>query len=99
MTEQNTFKRYDSPEQYAEAFQQMIDARERWREQVREQEAQIARWRFLPIYSTNDSVTFKNVNYYAGILMRHDHPLHDMILSYYQDFLKHVPQLYAPRDK
>ena len=25
MTEQNTFKRYDSPEQYAEAFQQMID--------------------------------------------------------------------------
>ena len=32
------FKRYDSPEQYAEAFQQMIDARERWREQIREQE-------------------------------------------------------------
>jgi len=25
--EQNKFKRYDSPEQYAEAFQQMIDAR------------------------------------------------------------------------
>ena len=40
--EQNKFKRYDSPEQYAEAFQQMIDAREKWREQVREQEAQIA---------------------------------------------------------
>jgi len=38
MTEQNTFKRYDSPEQYAEAFQQMIDARERWREQVGKQE-------------------------------------------------------------
>ena len=38
ITEQNTFKRYDSPEQYAEAFQQMIDARERWREQVRKQE-------------------------------------------------------------
>ncbi len=37
--------------------------------------------------------------YYAGILMRHDHPLHDMILAYYQDFLKHVPQLYAPREK
>ena len=32
----------------------------------------------------SDSVTFKQVNYYAGILMRHDHPLHDMILSYYQ---------------
>ena len=32
------FKRYDTPEQYAEAFQQMIDAREKWREQVREQE-------------------------------------------------------------
>ena len=43
MTEQNTFKRYDSPEQYAEAFQQMIDARERWREQVREQEVKSAR--------------------------------------------------------
>ena len=40
MMEQNKFKRYDSPEQYAEAFQQMIDAREKWREQVREQEAQ-----------------------------------------------------------
>ena len=45
------------------------------------------------------SVSFKSVNYYAGILMRHDHPLHDMILSYYQDFLKHVPQLYTPRGK
>jgi len=41
MEMQNNFKRYDSPEQYAEAFQQMIDARERWREQVREQEAKI----------------------------------------------------------
>ena len=39
MTAQDIFKRYDSPEQYAETFQQMIDARERWREQVREQEA------------------------------------------------------------
>ena len=27
----DNFKRYSSPEQYAEAFQQMIDARERWR--------------------------------------------------------------------
>ena len=34
----NNFKRYESPEQYAEAFQQMIDARERWRQQIREQE-------------------------------------------------------------
>ena len=33
----------ESPEQYAEAFQQMIDARERWREQVREQEVKSAR--------------------------------------------------------
>ena len=41
MTEQNTFKRYDSPEQYAEAFQQMIGARERWREQVRKQESRL----------------------------------------------------------
>jgi hypothetical protein len=42
MMEQNKFKLYDSPEQYAEAFHQMIDAREKWRELVREQEAQIA---------------------------------------------------------
>ena len=42
MTEQDNFKRYDSPKQYAEASQQMIDARERWREQVREQEARSA---------------------------------------------------------
>ena len=25
--------------------------------------------------------------------------LHDMILAYYQDFLKHVPELFVPRDK
>ena len=31
--------------------------------------------------------------------LRHDHPLHDMILAYYQDFLKHVPELFVPRDK
>ncbi len=51
----------------------------------------------MTLYS--DSVTFNQVNYYAGILLRHDHPLHDMILSYYQDFLKHVPQLYTTREK
>ena len=34
---QSNFKNYDSPKQYAEAFQQMIDARDRWHEQVREQ--------------------------------------------------------------
>lgn len=56
-----------------------------------------ARCHEMTLYS--DSVTFKNVSYYAGILMRHDHPLHDMILSYYQDFLKHVLELYAPREK
>ena len=47
----------------------------------------------------SDSVDFKEVKYYAGILLRHDHPLHDMILSYYQDFLKHVPILYSTREK
>ena len=53
--EQNKFKRYDSPEQYAEAFQQMIDAREKWREQVREQEAFIktpSSWMMVPIISS-----------------------------------------------
>ena len=34
MNTMDIFKNYDSPEQYAEAFQQMIDARERWREQI-----------------------------------------------------------------
>ena len=34
--EETRFKHYDSPEQYAEAFQQMIDAREKWREQIRD---------------------------------------------------------------
>ncbi len=29
MTTQDKFKHYDSPKQYAEAFQQMIDAHER----------------------------------------------------------------------
>ena len=29
MNTMDLFKRYDSPEQYAEAFQQMIDTRER----------------------------------------------------------------------
>ena len=38
----DNFKRYDSPEQYAEAFQQMIDAREKWSEQIREKEASTA---------------------------------------------------------
>ena len=38
----DAFIRYTTPEQYAEAFQQMIDAREKWREQIRQQEAQMA---------------------------------------------------------
>ncbi len=43
MNTMDIFKRYDSPEQYAEAFQQMIDAREKWREQIREQAATTAK--------------------------------------------------------
>ena len=39
----DVFIRYNTPEQYAEAFQQMIDAREKWRELIRQQEAQIPR--------------------------------------------------------
>ena len=45
-----------------------------------------ARSHEMTLYS--DSVTFKQVNYYAGILMRHDHPLHDMILSYLPGLLE-----------
>jgi hypothetical protein len=40
---QNNFKTYNSPEQYAAAFQQMIDARERWREQIKKQETSKAK--------------------------------------------------------
>jgi len=36
------FIHYDTPEQYAEAFQNMIDAREKWREEIRQQTAQMA---------------------------------------------------------
>ena len=43
ITTQNYFKHYDCPEQYAEAFQQMIETHERWREQIREQEAKSGR--------------------------------------------------------
>ena len=43
MDTMDIFKRYDSPEQYAEAFQQMIDARERWHEQIREHSAATAK--------------------------------------------------------
>ena len=43
MNTMDIFKRYDSPEQYAEAFQQMIDAREKWREQIREHSAATAK--------------------------------------------------------
>ena len=39
MNTTDIFKRYDSPEQYAEAFQQMIEARERWHEQIRKHSA------------------------------------------------------------
>ena len=33
------FIHYDTPEQYAEAFQNMINAREKWREEIRQQTA------------------------------------------------------------
>ncbi|MBQ7996409.1 MAG: hypothetical protein IJ249_01925 [Paludibacteraceae bacterium] len=47
----------------------------------------------------SDSVTFKEIKYYTGILMRHDHPMHDIILTSYQEFLKHVPERFTIREK
>lgn len=38
----DVFIRYNTPAEYAEAFQQMVDARDKWREQIRQQEAQPA---------------------------------------------------------
>lgn len=51
----------------------------------------------MTLYS--DSVSFNGEKYYAGILLRHDHPLHDIILEYYQNFLRNVPSLYTAREK
>ena len=34
---EDVFVHYNSPDEYANAFQQMIDAREKWREQIRQQ--------------------------------------------------------------
>lgn len=51
----------------------------------------------MTLYS--DSVTFGEIKYYAGILLRHDHPLHDKILTTYQKFLRHVPERYKLREK
>lgn len=31
--------------------------------------------------------------------MRHDHPMHDIILTSYQEFLKHVPERFVIGDK
>ena len=47
----------------------------------------------------SDSVTMDGVTYYAGILMRHDHPRHDEILQAYQEFLRLFPQRYRIRAK
>ena len=38
----DVFVHYNTPEEYANAFQQMIDARAEWREQIRQQEAHMA---------------------------------------------------------
>lgn len=46
----------------------------------------------MTMYS--DSVVMDGVTYYAGILMRHDHPCHDEILDAYQRFLRLFPQRY-----
>ena len=56
-------------------------------------------FRFVTDQQISYTVGFYKVKYYAGILLRHDHPLHDMILAYYQDFLKNVPVLYTIREK
>ena len=51
----------------------------------------------MTLYS--DSVTFKDTKYYTGILLRHDHPLHDKVLTYYQKFISHVPERYTIQEK
>lgn len=51
----------------------------------------------MTLYS--DCVTFKDTKYYTGILLRHDHPIHDMILTAYQNFLRRVPQRYSIQGK
>jgi len=41
----------------------------------------------------SDSVTFEGETYFSGVLMRHDHPLHDEIIIRYQEFLKKAPSV------
>ena len=36
------FIHYDTPKQYAEAFQHMIDAREKWRAELSQSEMQVS---------------------------------------------------------
>ena len=93
------FKRYDSPEPPCSTSAcDPTDKRQAARDRLYHLWFyDYARNHEMTLFS--DSVTFKNTKYYAGILLRHDHPLHDMILAYYQDFLKHVPELFTPRDK
>lgn len=47
----------------------------------------------------SDSVSIKGNTYYAGILLRHDHPMHDLILMAYQDFLRKIPEHYTISEK
>jgi len=42
----------------------------------------------------SDAVVFGETKYFAGILLRHDHPRHNEILADYQQFLSIVPKLY-----
>ena len=51
----------------------------------------------MTLYS--DAITYKDVTYYAGILLKHTHPKHDKILSDYQDFLKTVTERYVINTK
>ena len=51
----------------------------------------------MTLYS--DSITFKDTTYYTGILLRHDHPIHDVILTAYQNFLRRVPNRYDIQNK
>ncbi|MCQ2340717.1 MAG: immune inhibitor A [Paludibacteraceae bacterium] len=46
-----------------------------------------------------DAVRMNDIDYYAGILMRHDHPKHDEILQAFQAFLKYFPAHYKVREK
>ncbi|MBQ7438728.1 MAG: hypothetical protein IJV28_02055 [Paludibacteraceae bacterium] len=42
----------------------------------------------------NEQVTLDNVNYFASIILRKDHPMHNQVISSFHDFILDLPGKY-----